>query len=96
MKNISTKCYCGNSESFSSCCELIHDNIFKAKTGEQLMRSRYSAFVLANGDYLQKSHSKENKPNAKELKELIRWTKSVEWFKLDILKTEKGKETDTL
>lgn len=91
-----TKCYCGSSKSFSNCCKLIHENIFEAKTAEQLMRSRYTAFVLANGDYLQKSHSEKTRPNANEQKELIRWTKSVEWFKLEVFKTEKGKENDSV
>lgn len=90
-----TNCPCGSSKPYIECCAKVHQDIFEAKTAEQLMRSRYSAFVLALGDYLQKSHSSKTRPKAKEQKELLRWTKSVEWFKLEVLNTEKGKENDT-
>ncbi|WP_317132878.1 YchJ family protein [Pseudotamlana haliotis] len=66
----------------------------KAKTAEQLMRSRYSAFVLANGDYLIESqHSKTRQP--KEKKAIINWAKSVQWIKLEVLETTKGQIEDT-
>lgn len=49
------------------------------------MRSRYSAFVLANIDYLQKSHHSSTRPSNKEKKEISHWTKSVDWLKLEVL-----------
>ncbi|WP_236778410.1 YchJ family protein [Pseudalgibacter alginicilyticus] len=66
----------------------------KAVTAEQLMRSRYSAFVLANGDYLMQSHHSSTRP-IKEKKDIVKWAKSVEWIKLEILETSKGYETDS-
>ncbi|MCL4157034.1 UNVERIFIED_CONTAM: hypothetical protein GTU68_053260 [Idotea baltica] len=57
------------------------------------MRSRYSAFVLANGDYLMDSHHASTRPT-KEKKAIVKWAKSVEWIKLEVLETTKGKETD--
>jgi SEC-C motif-containing protein len=58
------------------------------------MRSRYSAFVLANGDYLMASHhSKTRKISEKTA--IVKWAKSVNWIKLDILETTKGLENDT-
>lgn len=95
MKNKSTSCYCGSSDPFSNCCKLIHENIFEAKTAEQLMRSRYTAFVVANGDYLQQSHHSTKRLNEREQKELLKWTKSVQWVKLEVLNTDKGLENDT-
>ncbi|WP_354667418.1 YchJ family protein [Pseudotamlana agarivorans] len=66
----------------------------KAKTAEQLMRSRYSAFVLAKGDYLVESHhSKTRTP--KEKKSIEKWAKSVQWIKLEVLETTKGQIEDT-
>ena len=65
-----------------------------AKTAEQLMRSRYSAFVLAKGDYLIESHhSKTRKP--KEKKAIVDWAKSVEFIKLEITETTNGLEHNT-
>lgn len=87
-------CYCGNTILYSECCGKIHHNIHQALTAEQLMRSRYSAFVLANGDYLMQSHHSSTRP-IKEKKEIVKWAKSVQWIKLEVLETSKGKPDDT-
>ncbi|MEP5340045.1 MAG: YchJ family metal-binding protein [Algibacter sp.] len=87
-------CYCGNKKTYSNCCKKAHKDISEAKTAEQLMRSRYSAFVLANGEYLMLSHHKSTRP-LKEKKSIIKWAKSVEWIKLEIIETTKGTENDT-
>lgn len=55
-------CYCGNNTTYQNCCEVYHKNGGKTKTAEQLMRSRYSAFVLANGDYLMQTHHSSTRP----------------------------------
>ncbi|CAH8282746.1 SEC-C motif-containing protein [Mariniflexile fucanivorans] len=87
-------CYCGNLKTYAKCCEKAHKNIDEALTAEQLMRSRYSAFVLANGDYLMQSHHPSTRP-IKEKKSIVEWAKSVQWIKLDVLETSKGKPEDT-
>jgi len=87
-------CPCGTLKSYSDCCEIIHKEITKAKTAEQLMRSRYSAFVLAKGDYLMQSHHTTTRP-LKEKKAIVKWAKSVSWIRLEVLSTSKGKITDT-
>ena len=51
------------------------------------MRSRYNAFVLAKIDYLQESHNTKTRPTELENKEILTWTKSVEWVKLTVLKS---------
>ena len=56
-------------------------------SAEELMRSRYSAFVLANIEYLQKSHHSTTRPSKREKKEIEKWTKSVNWLKLEVLNT---------
>ena len=38
--------------SYEKCCQPLHDKHIKAKTAEQLMRSRYSAYVLKHSSYL--------------------------------------------
>ena len=87
-------CYCGNSKTYNACCEVFHLNNGKTKTAEQLMRSRYSAFVLANGDYLMQTHHRSTRPIS-EKKEIVKWAKSVQWIKLEVLETTKGLENDT-
>jgi SEC-C motif-containing protein len=79
-------CPCNPTKKYIDCCQKIHENIFLAITAEQLMRSRYSAFVFGNIDYLQKSHHSSKRPNNIEKKEILKWTKSVEWIKLEVIK----------
>lgn len=87
-------CYCGNNKPYKECCELFHLNGGKTETAEQLMRSRYSAFVLANGDYLMQTHHSSTRPTS-EKKAIEKWAKSVNWIRLEVLETTKGLKNDT-
>lgn len=49
-------CYCGEHLAYEACCQRLHLGQQKAKTAEQLMRSRYSAFVISNSEYLLHTH----------------------------------------
>lgn len=46
-----TPCPCGNPSGYTTCCGPLHDGA-AATSAEQLMRSRYSAYVLGLVDYL--------------------------------------------
>ncbi len=86
-------CPCGRNKSYDECCSLIHKDIFLAKTAEDLMRSRYTAFVKANGDYLMQSqHSSTRKPTTKH--DTVRWAMSVKWHGLEIIDAVRGSESD--
>ena len=86
-------CPCGRSMAYEACCGLVHANIHNAITAEDLMRSRYSAFTQANGDYLMQSHHTTTRPiNEKEA--IVAWAKSVRWGKLEVLNTALGQEAD--
>ena len=88
-------CPCHPNQLYKSCCAIAHHNINDVTTAQQLMRSRYSAFVLGNIDYLQRSHYSKNRPSKKEAREIQQWTKSVQWIKLEVLQTSDGLENDT-
>jgi len=79
------KCPCNPLNLYVDCCKKAHDNIDSVSTPEILMRSRYSAFVLANIEYLQKSHHSATRPSKLEKEEILTWTKSVNWVKLEVL-----------
>ncbi len=81
---MTANCYCGTEKSYIDCCEIFHKNNGVTETAQQLMRSRYSAFVLANGDYLMQTHHKSTRP-IKERKAIVKWAKSVQWLKLEVL-----------
>lgn len=87
-------CPCGlNNNKYNDCCGLVHTDINNAISAEQLMRSRYSAFVLCDGDYLLKSHS-VNYRNPLTIHNTIRWARSVAWNRLEIISKSKGTEND--
>ncbi|MBL4747058.1 MAG: Sec-C motif domain protein [Flavobacteriaceae bacterium] len=90
-----TTCNCGNEKSYTACCEIIHNDITKAQTAVQLMRSRYTAFCRADGAYLAKSQAEKFRPTVLETEETIQWAKSVTWVKLEILETSDGLEKDS-
>lgn len=86
-------CHCNSLIPFSECCNPIISGKIKAKTAEQLMRSRYSAFVIADVDYLMRSHYKTTRP-LKDKKNIQSWTKSVKWMGLHIISKKAGLESD--
>ncbi|MEO9078578.1 MAG: YchJ family metal-binding protein [Rhodanobacter sp.] len=63
MKSIDilTPCPCGNPAGYTACCGALHDGDV-ATTAEQLMRSRYSAYVLKREDYLLASWHPDTRP----------------------------------
>ena len=89
------QCPCNPTQLYKNCCKKAHTDIRTVETAEELMRSRYSAFVLANIDYLQKSHYSKTRPSKREKKEIEDWTNSVHWVKLAIVDTIDGLKTDT-
>lgn len=87
-------CPCGRSKPYDHCCGLVHKDIQLAKTAEDLMRSRYTAFTLGDGDYIFESHYSKTR-KLSEKKSIQNWAKSVQWMKLDVLNTTKGGVNDT-
>lgn len=59
------------------------------------MRSRYTAFTMANVDYLMQSHFSETRP-LKESKSIEKWAKSVQWIGLVILNSQAGGVNDDI
>ncbi len=86
-------CPCGRLKQYVDCCQPIHNHLRKAETAEDLMRSRYVAFTLANGDYLLESHHSDTR-NPKDKLVIQNWAKSVHWLKLEVLNTEDGQVND--
>jgi SEC-C motif-containing protein len=53
-KPLTEPCPCGSRSAYTDCCGALHCGQL-ATTAEQLMRSRYSAFVLGDENYLRTS-----------------------------------------
>jgi len=56
-------CFCGSSLSFEQCCQPIIKKETQAKTPEQLMRSRFSAYAHGDHQYIVDTYSQEKRAN---------------------------------
>ena len=88
-----SNCPCGSGKPLAICCKPTMDN-FSAKTAEELMRSRYTAYCLAEVEYLLKSTLPANRPQTND-GDIREWTAANHWTKLEILSTQNGLETDS-
>jgi SEC-C motif-containing protein len=72
-----------------SCCGRFIENEERPETAEQLMRSRYSAFVLKNENYLLATWHPDTRPaNGLTL------DSSIHWLGLRIIKARSGCQED--
>lgn len=79
-----SKCLCGSEKAYEECCGIYHEGKF-APTPETLMRSRYTAYAMADMDYIVKTM--KGKPLQNFEKESVRkWALSVVWRSLSVLK----------
>jgi SEC-C motif-containing protein len=91
-------CPCGKTNDnnivnlYMNCCEIAHLNHKSVNNPEQLMRSRYSAFTKAMGDYLMITHHSSTRP-VNEKQDIVNWAKSVEWSQLEIIEVDTKNDT---
>ena len=83
MQNL---CPCCSGKLYEECCELFHFKKVFPKTAEELMRSRYAAFAIPNGDYLWET-TLPNKRKFHHKTELENWGKENTWTKLEIIQS---------
>ncbi|GAB6903006.1 YchJ family protein [Kineosporia succinea] len=76
MSKPSDRCPCGWGDPYAECCGRYHGGE-PAPTAEALMRSRYSAFVVQDGDYLLRTWAPENRPEEMYLDDDITWLRLV-------------------
>ena len=83
-------CPCKSGQHYGDCCALFHNKQQKPATCEQLMRSRYCAFILQLGEYLFDSYHIDFRGNLtiQQLSE-----KSLDWKNLEIIDSESLHET---
>jgi len=78
------KCPCGKALSYRDCCQLLHRGIDRASSAEQLMRSRFSAFAMAEYQYLIDTHHPDTRGSLSVLT-LFDSNKSIAWLGLNVL-----------
>lgn len=83
-------CPCGSGQAYTVCCGMFIDDGALPATAERLMRSRYSAYVLAREDYLLRTWHGSTRPVHLGLQD----AGPVKWLGLKILRCEAGKADD--
>jgi len=87
-KNDTEGCPCGNQKPYKECCQPYVEQLENPATAEALMRSRYTAFVLNNEDYLRFSWHSDTCPKT------IHLDAETKWLGLSIISTEGGRVSD--
>lgn len=67
-------CPCGSGQRYAHCCGPHHRGVTRPDTVEALLRSRYSAFVEADGDYLYRTWHPRTRPEDLMIDPRIVWT----------------------
>jgi len=88
-----TDCPCGSNEPLDACCGRYIDGGDPAPTAVALMRSRYSAFALGKGEYLQATLSSDQRADF-NVKEFEASAANTKWHGLEIRDTADGGEKD--
>lgn len=75
QKKSGLPCVCGNPAPLDACCGRFHSGNELAATAEQLMRARYSAYVLNLNSYLLASWHNSTRPASPDFSDAgnIRW-----------------------
>lgn len=82
------RCPCGTMRDYVQCCGQYIDAAVLPESPERLMRSRYTAFVRHNSDYLQHSWHESTRP------EQLQFEPDVRWFGLQIVDCQVSKAED--
>jgi SEC-C motif domain protein len=90
-----SQCPCGSGVTLGQCCGAIISGKEMAKSAEALMRSRYTAYVVGDIDHIKKTQDSKSGGDFDEgvAKE---WSQKSEWKSLEVVRTEKGLESDSI
>lgn len=88
---MSQSCYCFSGRNYEICCKPFIEQGKSAPTAQLLMRSRYSAYVLTNSEYLKRSWHKDTVPDELDLESEM----PDQWTGLEIVAAERGGADDT-
>jgi SEC-C motif-containing protein len=87
-------CPCGSGTIYENCCEPFIKGTKLPETAEKLMRSRYSAFVKAEIEYLKKTLAPESRSDF-DIAATKKWAEQAQWKGLKIMSTSGGGPEDS-
>lgn len=89
----SSPCPCQSGALYGGCCGPFHAGKAVPETAEQLMRSRYSAYVFRQIDYLVETTHPEAR-TASLRTDIEAFADAANWQSLTVLKTSQGQPGD--
>jgi SEC-C motif domain protein len=87
-------CPCKSGKLYTECCGPIHKKEREATTAEELMRSRYSAYVKSDVAHIMASSHPDLRKTLDE-KATMSWAQNSEWKTFEIVSKERGTAADT-
>ncbi|MEI8242217.1 MAG: YchJ family protein [bacterium] len=86
-------CPCCSGRAYEQCCEPLLLGQARATTAEALMRSRYTAYTLAEIDYVFKTSGPRVRKEF-DAESSRKWAQSAEWKGFEIQRSEGGSAQD--
>lgn len=86
-----SKCPCGSNKTYNDCCKALHQGLREASTAEELMRSRYTAYVKKLKDYLVGTWHSSQQAGIESLS----FDSNLRWLGLQVTATKAGLENDS-
>jgi SEC-C motif-containing protein len=86
-------CPCGSGAAFAACCRPVITGERQARTPEELMRARYSAYATSEIDFLLASLHPDERSDF-DAKSTRAWAERAQWRGLTILATSGGGPDD--
>ncbi|MBU0505139.1 MAG: YchJ family protein [bacterium] len=80
-------CPCGTGINYENCCQPYLLGSEKPDTAEKLLRSRYTAYVVGNTDYIFETHHPET-VSTLDKQGVIEWSRDSKWLNLEIIKVD--------
>lgn len=90
-KPLPSECPCGSQQPYQHCCQPAISGRHPARTAAALMRSRFSAFALAEADYLIATTHPDYR---QALNPASMIDPRIRWLRLQIIATRQGTDND--
>ncbi|MNJ86601.1 hypothetical protein D3C87_41050 [compost metagenome] len=87
---MSVECYCGSKKTVETCCGRFLSGKELPTTAEELMRSRYSAYVTVNVPYIIETTSPKFRKYYSS-KSISEWASGSTWISLEILSVSENR-----
>ena len=91
---LDSACPCQSNKSYEDCCGRFHTHAQFPETAEQLMRSRYTAYVLKNVPYIVGT-TVPSQQALLNVQAIQAWAEETKWLRLQILNTESLTKTQS-